>query len=425
MMLAQPLSKQLQALSRQEGVTLFMTLLAAFAVLLSRYSGQVDLVIGTPIANRHRREIEEVMGFFVNTLALHVDLSGEPSFRHLLGRVREVALGAYAHQDLPFEKLVEVLQPERDLSRTPIFQVFFNMLNFEHDEINLPGLETEVLAAPEVESKFDITLYAREQKEGIQLELVYAANLFNAKRMAEMSEQFDLLLSQIVRDPEEKINHYSLVTGSARHYLPDPTQALGFDWEEAVHTRFSTQARRTPEKLAVVDTQDAWTYDELDARSNQLANYLRTSGIRSQEIVAIYGHRSASLVWALLGVLKAGAAFTILDPAEPTLRIIDYLRVLEPRGWIQLEAAGVIPDALADFLPALPLRCSLELPPRTGAVTHSVLMDYPVDSPEVEVGPDDLAYIAFTSGTTGKPRGILGPHAPVSHFLQWHCQTFG
>ncbi|HET7638658.1 MAG TPA: condensation domain-containing protein, partial [Ktedonobacteraceae bacterium] len=172
------LTEQLKQFSRREGVTLFMTLLTAFGVLLARYSGQDDLLIGSPIANRNRREVEGLIGFFVNTLVLRCDLRGSPGFREALQRVREMALGAYAHQELPFEKLVEALQPERDLSRTPLFQVFFNMLTFTFDHVTLPGIQTEILAAPEVEAKFDMTLYVREEGTNILFELVYNANLF-------------------------------------------------------------------------------------------------------------------------------------------------------------------------------------------------------------------------------------------------------
>ena len=204
----------LKALSQREGVTLFMTLLAAFQTLLHRYTGQDDIIVGSPIAGRTRAEIEGLIGFFVNTLVLRTDLSGNPTFRELLGRVREVALGAYAHQDLPFEKLVEELQPERSLSHTPLFQVFFNMLNLQDNRIELPGLAVEVLSSPEVESKFDLTLYVREQHESIQFDLVYNADLFGRARMVEMLAQLNHLLVANRRKPRG--THHPVFLGHSR-----------------------------------------------------------------------------------------------------------------------------------------------------------------------------------------------------------------
>ena len=208
-----------------------------------------------------------------------------------------------------------------------------------------------------------------------------------------------------------------MVTPAAEALLPNPAQALGSDWEGAVHARFSQQARRVPARPAVVDPDEVWSYAELEARSNQLAHYLCASGIQPQDVVAIYGHRSASLVWALLGVLKAGAAFMILDPAYPASRLIECLRLAKPRGWIQIGAAGALPEALEELVATLSWRCRLELPQRTAAEARGLLQGYSTDDPGVMVGPDDLAYVAFTSGSTGKPKGILGGHRPISHFL--------
>ncbi len=412
------LSKLLKTLCQQEGTTLFMVLLATFEILLSRYSGQEDIIVGTPIAGRNRLEIEGLIGLFVNTLVLRTDLSGNPSFRELLERVREVALGAYAHQDLPFDKLVEELQPERDLSRTPLFQVWFNLVNLADNPLYLSGLTVEPFTIKGTSSKFDLTLYIREQDQGIRLDLVYNAELFAPERIAEMLAQFHHLLIQIVAQPEERIARFSLVTPTAKLLLPDPSQVLASKDEEPIQVHFSRQAQRVPGKLAVVDIQVAWTYKELDTRSNQLANYLLNHGIEGQDIVAIYGHRSALLVWAILGVLKAGAAFVILDPAYPTTRLINCLRLAKPWGWLQLEATPSLPAELKEFLRTLPSGCSLQLS------QTSVLKGYSTNNPEVAVDPDTLAYVAFTSGSTGMPKGIKGTHRPLSHFLKWHCQTF-
>jgi non-ribosomal peptide synthetase component F len=425
--LSRELSEGMKQLSQREGVTLFMTLLAAFDVLLSRYTGQEDIVVGTPIAGRTRQETEGLIGFFVNTLALRTDLSGEPTFRELLKRVREVALGAYAHQEMPFERLVEELQPERSLSHAPLFQVMFNLLNHNdvEDSIKLQSLTVETTSPLETSvSKFDLTLYALERNEKIQFDLVYNNHLFETARMVEMLRQLRLLLSQIVEKPDENIKRLSLVTPEAEALLPNPTQELSFRCEGAVHTRFSEQSRRVPYQLAVKDKQDVWDYRELESSSNQLANYLLTCGVKSQDIVAIYGQRSASLVWALLGVLKAGAAFLILDPSYPAARSIDYLRVAKPQGWLQIETDEAIPDALAEYVTTISCCCQLKLPARSSLTACDPLAECSTDNPGVASGPDDLAYIAFTSGSTGIPKGVLGTHGPLSHFIQWHSETF-
>jgi amino acid adenylation domain-containing protein len=423
LVLPPPLSDALRALSQREGVTLFMTLLAAFQTLLSRYTGQPDILVGSPIAGRNRVATEGLIGFFVNTLVLRTDLSGEPTFRQLLHRVREVASEAYMHQDLPFERLVEELQPERILSHSALFQVFFNMLNLGDHRLELPGCVAERFPTPAVESKFDLTLYVRDQHGGLHFSLVYNTDLFGQERMAEMLAQWRQLLAQIVAQPDERIDRYSLVTPAAAARLPNPAQRLRATWEGAVQARFSAQARRVPDQMAVVDTCHAWTYAELEARSNQLANYLGAHGLQPQEVVAIYAHRSSALVWALLGVLKAGGAFLILDPGYPTSRLIECLRAAKPRAWIQLEAAGSLPEALAECAATSACRCRVELPRRPTATAGGRFADYSTDDPEVTVGPDDLAYLAFTSGSTGQPKGILGGHRPISHFLSWYCRT--
>jgi non-ribosomal peptide synthetase component F len=203
-----------------------MTLLAAFQILLHRHTNEDDLLVGSPIAGRNQVEVEGLIGFFVNTLVLRTNLAGNPTFRELLGRVREGALGAYAHQDLPFEKLVEELQPERSLSHTPLFQVLFNMLTLQDSRLALPGIVSEVVSFPEAESKFDLTLYVREQLEGLHLDLVYNADLFDQPRMLELLQQFRHLLGQVVAHPQASIAEYSLVTPAAQAFLPDPTLAL-------------------------------------------------------------------------------------------------------------------------------------------------------------------------------------------------------
>jgi amino acid adenylation domain-containing protein len=415
------LTDKLKTLSRKDGVTLFMTLLAAFQTLLHRLTGQEDIAVGSPIAGRNRSEIEGLIGFFLNSLVLRTDLSGNPTFKELLSRVREVALGAYAYQDVPFEKLLEELRPERDLSRTPLFQVFFNMLNLEERTVKLSGLEVEALSQSEVESKFDLTIYVTERNQALQFNLTYNADLFDQDRIAEMMGQYEQLLSEIVEHPDQRIHSYSLLTKAAQRVLPNPVEPLCSDWVGPVHDKLSQHAGSSPDHVAITDPQDSWTYKELNSRSNQLAHYLLESGIRREDIVVVYGHRSASLAWALLGILKAGAAFLILDPAYPIARIVEYLRASKPRGFVQLRAGGAVANELYGVLQGT-VHCSVALP-RLSELGN-FLEGFSTADPKIDVGPDDLAYISYTSGSTGEPKGVLGRHGPLSHFLPWQAERF-
>ena len=424
-LLAKDLSGKLKALSRKESVTPFMTLLAAFQILMHRYTGQDDIAVGSPIAGRNRCEIEGLIGFFLNTLVMRTDVSGNPTFVELLARVRKMALDVYAHQDLPFERLVEELQPQRNLSRTPVFQVFFNMLTLDDRGLKLDGLTVEQFGHADPHSKFDLTLYVREQEQRIGFALVYNADLFCRPRMVEMLGQFVFLLEQIVETPGLRIEDFSLVTPRAKPVLPNPAQSLGSNGFVPVSFRFSEQARRVPDRPAVVDSKAIWSYEELELRSNQLANYLIAAGIRSQETVAVYADRSASLVWALLGVLKAGAAFVILDPAYPASRLIDYTRAANAKGWLEIDGAKPAPEVLEEFARGLFCRVRARLPSLAAARQSGFLDGYPTVAPAISVDPDDRAYIAFTSGSTGKPKGIVGPHGPLSHFFDWHIRQFG
>ena len=413
----------LRQLSRAEGATMFMTLAAAFALLLRRYSGQEEVVMGTPVAGRTRREVEGLIGFFVNTLVLRTDLGGEPTFRELLRRVREVCLSAYAHQEVSFEKLIEELRPNRDQSYTPIFQVYINMHSFEQGAMKLPGLEIRSIEIPLL-SKFDLTLYVVESTRGIDLSLVYSADLFDRPAMAELLGQLRQLCSQVAREPSKRINSFSLVTPESARLLPDPAEPLGSSWAGAVHELFSAHAGREPGRLAVTDARESWTYGELDERSNRLANYLLAHNVGREEVVAVYGHRGAALVWAVMGVLKAGAAFCILDPAYPDSRLIACLGLARPRGWLQLEAAGELSPALEEFVEGLSCRCRLRLPAGASRLAPDALESYRAEDPRVAVGPDDLACLTFTSGSTGRPKGVLGRHQSLSHFAAWVAKTF-
>ncbi|MDD5350311.1 MAG: amino acid adenylation domain-containing protein [Chthoniobacteraceae bacterium] len=417
--LSAPLARALDALCREEGATLFMTLLAAFKTWLARQTAQADLCIGAPFSMRGSAEAEGLIGFFINTLVLRTDLSGNPTFREALARVRETALGAYAHQDVPFDKLVEILQPSRSLNRTPLFQIFFNQLNFPEEAVAFPGVATRPLPTLQTTSKFDLTLYVTVQAEGIDLQAVYNAALFDAAHIAAMLRQLRCLLEQISADPDRPLAAYSLVTEDARPILPDPTAPLPLQWEGSIARRFDLQASRNPNRPAVSDPAGTWTYRQLQAAADGVARTLAGGGIRPGDLVAVYAHRGRALPAALLGVWKAGAAFLVLDPAYPPVRLLEYLGQAQPRGWLQLEAAGPLPEPLAAFVEGRSWACRAALPANGG-----VEEDAPPFAP-VKTPADALAYLAFTSGSTARPKGIEGTHRPLSHFLQWHARTFG
>ncbi len=408
------LSDGLRALSRREGATLFMTLLATFELLLSRHSGQEDLSVGTPIAGRGRAEAEGLIGLFLNTLVLRSDLSGDPTFRELVARVRETALGAYAHQDVPFEKLLEEVRAERDLSRTPFFQVMFNMLNFPEVNVELPDLVLQAVPPPAAGSKFDLTLYVSDRSSGIGVEWVYNADLFDEARIALLARQFESLLSRIVEQPWREIGTYALLTEADRALLPDPAAPLAPEWHGAVHEGVVRAARSAPERPAILEGNRVRTYGELDSASDGLAHRLREQGIGTGDVVAVYAQRNAALVLALLGTLKAGAAFLVLDAAYPEARLASCLTQARPRAL--LETAGPLPAGLEGALSTL---CRIAVPEDWATMTAGA------DLVPVTAGADDLAYVAFTSGSTGVPKGILGSHGPLSHFLTWHMETFG
>src|SRR5215212_8582567 len=323
LVLPESLTRALKELSRQEGTTLFMVLLGAFQALLARYSGQEDIAVGSPIAGRNQAETEELIGFFVNTLVMRTDLSGDPSFREVLSRVREVALGAYDHQDLPFEKLVEELQPERDLSRTPFFQVFFNMQNMDDTPIELRGLTAERIMQSDDEAMFDLTLYAAERHDGLHIRFVYDAELFEPDTVRRMLGHFRVLLEGIAADPDQRLSELPLLTEDERHRLLVEWNdtATEYPRDRCVHELFEEQVESTPDAVAVVFEEQQLTYRELDRRANQLAHHLRALGVGPEVLVGICVERGIDLVVALLATLKAGGAYVPLDPFYPLERL--------------------------------------------------------------------------------------------------------
>jgi amino acid adenylation domain-containing protein len=419
LVLSPDLTARLKRFGREEGVTLFMTLLAATQALLSRQSGEPDVAVGAPVAGRQWVETEGLIGCFLNTLVLRTDLSGTPSFRELAARVRTVTLEAYSNQSVPFEAVLSRLRLDRDLSRAPLFQVLFNMLNLPPAELSLPGLELRVLTPAEVPSKFDLTFYIAEAESRVWIDLVYNADLFDAARITDVLAQLDLLLAQAVERPEDPVAHLSLVTAAARGLLPDPGEEIPEPALPPVARLFLDHERDLPEQAALVWSTGAWTYSQLGTRARAIARALVAAGGGTGEVVAVHGSRSPELIAGLLGVFLSGGVLLILDRglAARRLRLMVeeakprcVLSIGEPRpedGWLQEMGSLAIvrvPAAPADLLKALPDELATELP---------------------HPAPDDPAYIFFTSGTTGRPKAVLGRQKGLSHFLTWQRDTFG
>jgi len=416
-----PLTESLTALARMEHCSLFMAVTAGFAALLARHSGQEDIVVGAPIAGRNHYQLEDMIGFFINSLPLRVDLSGDPSFRQLLGRARQTTLAAYDRQELPFAKLVEALQPVRDPSRNPVFQVFLNMLNTPELELKLGPLELEPLAPPDIGSKFELTLYVHERGGALGLSLHYNADLFNRERMFAFMDQFQSLLARAVKEPDLPLSAHSLLTLRQRPHLPNPAEPLPRDAPQRTAVELAAaRAVRAPRRPALAGTF-VWTYEQLNRGANRLAHWLQAHGVGRGARVAIYAAREPALALAMLAAHKAGAAFVILDSAHPAARHLDILRQVQPQAWLQTAGAGEPEANLSAALDADLARLTLASDPQR---VQEALTAFAPTTPAAGPSVDDPAYIAFTSGTTGEPRGVLGDHAPLSHFVQWQARAF-
>ncbi|MEH2405965.1 MAG: amino acid adenylation domain-containing protein [Nostoc sp.] len=395
------LSQALKKLSQQQGTTLFMTLLAAFQTLLWRYTGQEDIVVGSPIANRNRAEIEGLIGFFVNTLVLRTNLASNPTFGELLTRVREVALGAYTHQDLPFEKLVDELQPQRSLSYTPLFQVMFALQNAPMSALELPGLSLNLLASESGSTKFDLTLLMTETAQGLIGSLEYNTDLFESSTISRMAEHLQTLVSGIVANPQQRLSELPLLTQAEKALLVKWNDtSLEYPQHQCIHQLFEAQVERTSDTVAVVFDDQQLTYCELNARANQLAHYLQKLGVEPEVLVGICVERSLEMVIGLLGILKAGGAYVPLDPAYPAERL-----------------AFILQDAQIPVL--LTQQRLIEKLPESQ--TRTVCLDTDWGSIAQQSQQNliskcttyNLAYIIYTSGSTGQPKGVLVNHANV------------
>ena len=406
LVLDESLTRGLKALSQRHGATLFMTLLTAWGTLMARLSGQDDVVVGAPIANRTRAELEPLIGFFLNTLALRLDLTGSPTLSQALERVKKGMLAAQEHQDLPFEHVVEIVKPPRSLAHSPLFQVMFGWQNNEEGELELPGLELSPIGVAYEMAKFDLTLNLFEAGDRIAGGLVYATALFDRTTVERYLDYFHNLLQSMVADDQQIIGRLQMLSPSERRQLLVEWNGAesGYRYDQGIHAMFEVQAEKTPDALAAAAEDAQLTYKELNSRANRLARHLRALGIGPDKAVAVCVERSLDMLVGLLAILKAGGAYVPLDPAYPAERLAYMLEDSAP-------TVALTQPHLRDILPP------------HGAVTFCLDTDWrelanvPDRNPENVSLPDHLAYVIYTSGSTGKPKGVAIAHRALSNFV--------
>jgi len=406
------LTAKLTKLSQQQGVTLFMTLLAAFNTLLHRYTGTEDILVGTPSANRDRSEIEGLIGFFVNTLVMRTDVSGNPSFSELLTRVREVAMEAYTHQHLPFEMLVEALQPQRDLSHTPLFQVMFILQNAPTSELELTGLSVSSLPIETATAKFDLTLAMQNTATGLAGAWEYNTDLFDPSTIERMTGHFLTLLEAIVAHPNQQIAQLPILSASEQQQLLvewNNTQTE-YPQDKCIHQLFEEQVEHTPNAVAVVYENQQLTYHQLNSRANQLAHYLQSLGVGADVLVGICVERSLEMVVGVLAILKAGGAYVPVDPEYPTERL-----------------SFMLEDAQVQVL-LTQQHLVKKLPPHQAQLvcldTDSQLFtDWSQDNLNPRVQGHNLGYLIYTSGSTGQPKGVAMIQSALCNLIHWQIQS--
>ncbi|MEG4006161.1 amino acid adenylation domain-containing protein [Microcoleus sp. Pol11C1] len=431
--LPKQLSEALETLSQREGVTLFMTMLAAFKTLLYHYAQQEDIVVGSPIANRNRSEIEALIGFFVNSLVLRTDLSGNPTFRELLNRVKEVALGAYAHQDLPFEKLVEELHPDRALNQNPLFQVAFALQNAPGNRLELPELTLSPQQLDVGTARFDLEFHLWERapnssgnnqspnnklwvdsSEGISGMVIYSADLFDEATIARLIAHFQTLLESIVANPEERIANLQYLSAQERYQLLVECNNTQADYppDLCIHQLFEKQADRTPDAVALVFGDERVTYRELNLRSNQLARYLQKIGVGAEVLVGLCCGRSLDLIVGMLGILKAGGAYLIVDPSYPAER--SSFMVKDAQLSVVLTQQQWVENLRSPNLQIVCLDTDWEM------ISQEI-----ADNPTSAATAENLVYAIYTSGSTGKPKGVEIEHGSLLNLVFWHQREFG
>jgi amino acid adenylation domain-containing protein len=416
------LTERLRVLSREQGVTLFMTLLSGWSLLLSRYSGQTDVAVGTPVANRTRRETEALIGFFVNMLVLRADLRGDPRFVDLLKQTREVALQGYAHQDVPFELLVEELNPQRTLSHSSLFQVSFGLVNTPADAQELPGFAQlppwdELAEEPAGTTRFDMTLNVRESVSGLVGELEYNTDLFDRQTIRRLLDHYARLLEAIVTSPRSRLSHLQMLSDEERHrQLVDwNATARPYPQQKCIHELFEEQARLRADAIALVHEGSVLTYSELNRRANTLAHELMKRGVGPEVRVGLCAPRSVRMVIGILGILKAGGCYVPLDPDYPRKRL-EYL--LEDA---QIDIVVTEPSVAA----AVSGRELLLLTEIEALATSPMAAIEDVSSRAVGLHPEHPAYLIYTSASTGAPKGVLGLHRGIVNRVHWLAGSMG
>ncbi|HJT26349.1 MAG TPA: amino acid adenylation domain-containing protein, partial [Pyrinomonadaceae bacterium] len=396
------LSAELKALGRREGASLFITLMAGFQALLLRHSGQTRFVVGTPVAGRQRPELQDLIGFFVNTLALPADLSGDPSFVELLQRVRAEALAAYAHQEAPFERVVERLQPARTLDRAPLFQVMLALDNTPQQSLTLGGLKIDHEPVSTGAAKYDLSLLIEEREKGVAGVWFYDADLFDEASVKRLGERFNILLAGFVANPSLPVSRVPLLAKEEEQLLlvKGNDTSVPFPSEICIHELFEQQVERTPDADAVVFEGERLTYAELNAKANQIASHLRSLGVKPESRVGILMERSTELVAAILGTLKAGGAYVPLDPEYPRDRLA-----------FMIKNSGV-----AVLLTQSELSAELPLCDASVVFVNEELAPAESIAPKSEISSDNLAYIIYTSGSTGTPKGVCVSHRSLVNY---------
>jgi amino acid adenylation domain-containing protein len=404
---------QLRSLAQEEGATLFMMLAAAFNALLHRYSRQRDIVLGTPVAGRARTELERLLGFFVNTLPLRTNLSGDPTFVELLARVKEATLGALAHAEMPFERLVEELSPARDQSYAPLFQVMFLLQNAPRDELDIPGLQARPVDLQLDVAKFDLTLGMTERGGELEGWFEFNTDLFDASTIDRMIGHWEQLLWGIAANPRQRVSALPILKAEERRQLLIDwnTTAQPHRGGSVLHELFEAQAGKTPDSLAVVGGDTRLTYRELDERANQLAHRLRSLGVSEGSLVALCLPRSPEMVVGLLGVLKAGGAYVPVDPDYPAARIGFMLQDAHAPVTLTLSPfAGRIPEGRSRIVCLDTDWTSIQAESRS--------------RPGIAVDPSHCAYVLYTSGSTGQPKGAMIPHRAIANHMHWMQRVY-
>jgi amino acid adenylation domain-containing protein len=398
------LSQSLKTFCRAHAATLFMVLLAGFKVLLQRYTGRQEIIVGSPIANRQRKELEGLIGFFVNTLPMRTVISGDLSFPEVLARVKETALGAYAHQDLPFEYLVEQFHPERNLSHSPLVQVIFNFEPMVRQTAQMPGLAATILNHQNQAAKFDLTLFTSDHGTEIFGTIEYNIDLFKRETIERMAGHLLTLLSAIAANPDQRTSDLPLLTRHERYQMLTEWNATETPSPQlCAHHLFESQAQLTPNATALIFGNQKLTYGELDARANQLAHYLSSLGARPGEFVGIFMERSLEMIVAVLGILKSGAACLPLDPDYPKDRLSFMLE--DSGACVVISQQALAPRFLASGTRLICLDAESQMIGK---------------EPQVAVTPEDWMYMIYTSGSTGKPKGVVVPHRVLVNLVAWH-----